>query len=146
MLPSRVRRQCLVALLVLAGVGCDSGSSGLPTQPDPPEMVTETFTGTVGQNGAVTFNFTTASAGQVTARVSVLSSGMDIPMGLSLGEWNSFACEIKISNDSAVLGTAIAGNVSGAGILCVRFHDAGKIPDPNPDPVRVTFELVVVHP
>jgi hypothetical protein len=67
-------------------------------------------------------------------------------MGLSLGEWNGFACEIKISNDNALLGAVVLGNVSGAGLLCARFYDAGKIPDPNPDPVRLTFEIVLVHP
>ncbi len=138
-------RRCLAMLLAVAGVACDSGSVGLPSAPTVPTMVTETFTGTVGQNGAVTFNFTSMTAGQVTARITNLSD-LTIPMGLSLGEWNSFACEIKISNDTALVGTAIVGNVSGPGILCLRFYDSGKVPDPNPDPVKVTFEVVVVHP
>jgi hypothetical protein len=136
-----------VAVLALSLAGCDSGDTpGTPTDPTPPEIITETFTGTVGQNGAVTFNFTTKAAGQVVARLSVIGPDATVPMGISLGEWNTFACEIKLSNDNAVQGSAVAGNVSGAGILCVRIYDIGKIPDPNPDPVRLTFEIIVSHP
>ena len=135
------------ATLLAATAACDSGNTPTtPTPPTPAPTVTETFSGTVGQNGAVTFNFTTAAAGQVVARLTAVTPDATIAMGLSLGEWNGFSCEIKIAKDDALVGAAIAGNVSGAGILCARFYDVGKIPDPNPDPVRLTFEIVLVHP
>jgi hypothetical protein len=53
-------------------------------------------------------------------------------------------CEIAGERQrDAVRGAALR---TGAGILCVRFYDIGKIPDPNPDAVRLTFEIVVSHP
>jgi hypothetical protein len=117
-------RRCFVILVAVAGAACDSGSISTPIQPTPPTMVTETFTGTVGQNGAVTFNFLTQTAGQVTARVSILSDG-GIPMGLSLGEWNSFACEIKISNDTALIGPRLPGMCPGpASCVCASTTPA----------------------
>ena len=135
------------AALLSATAACDSGNTAAtPTPPTPAPTVTETFSGALGQNGAVTFNFTIAAAGQVTARLSAVTPDATIALGLSLGEWNGFTCEIKIAKDNALVGSTILGNVSGPGILCARVYDAGKIPDPNPDPVRLSFEIVVIHP
>ncbi len=143
---SRIR-QLLVALAAVTAAACDSGNTPVvPTPPDPAPTITETFSGTVGQNGAVTFNFTTKAAGQVTARLALQTPDETIPMGFSLGEWNGLACEVKIRNDNALVGAIIAGNVSGAGTLCASYYDVGRIPDPNPNPVRLTFEIVLVHP
>jgi hypothetical protein len=138
----------LVAVMLAVGAAaCDSGDTPTsPIDPTPPEMVTETFTGSVGQNGAVTFTFVTKSAGQVTARLLSVTPDATIALGVSLGEWNGIACEIKVANDNALEGTGIAGIVSGIGILCLRVHDAGKIPGPNPDPLRLAFEVVLTHP
>jgi hypothetical protein len=145
-------RRSILHVFVAAGLAagaaaCDSGDTPTnPIDPTPPEIVTETFTGVVSQNGAVTFTFTTKAAGQVTARLLNVTPDATIALGVSLGEWNGFSCEIKITNDSMLAGGGVAGNVSGLGILCLRVFDAGKIPDPNPDPVRLSFEVVLTHP
>lgn len=137
----------VVAALVAGAAACDSGDTPTtPIDPTPPEQITETFTGTVGQNGAVTFTFITKAAGQVVARLTNVDPDATIALGISLGEWNGLACEVKITNDNALEGGAVAGNVSGIGSLCLRVFDAGKIPDPNPDPVRLAFEVVLIHP
>jgi hypothetical protein len=137
----------VLAALVAGAAACDSGDTPTnPIDPTPPEMITETFTGAVSQNGAVTFTFTTKAAGQVTARLTSVAPDDTIGLGVSLGEWNGLSCEIKITNDNALEGAGVAGNVSGVGILCLRVFDAGKIPNPNPDPMRLTFEVILTHP
>ena len=137
----------VVAALVAGAAACDSGDTPTnPIDPTPPEMVTETFTGVVGQNGAVTFTFTTKAAGQVTARLTNVDPDVTIALGVSLGEWNGLSCEIKVTNDSTLEGAGVAGNVSGIGILCLRVFDAGKIPGPSPDPMQLTFEVILTHP
>jgi hypothetical protein len=138
----------VVAALIASGAAaCDSGDTPTnPIDPTPPEMVTETFTGVVGQNGAVNFTFTTKAAGQVTARLTAVSPDNTITLGVSLGEWNGLSCEIKVTNDSTIEGAGVSGLVSGIGILCLRVFDAGKIPGPNPDPIRLNFEVILTHP
>ncbi len=142
-----VRMFLAAAVLAVGAAACDSGDTPTnPIDPTPPEMVTETFTGVVGQNGAVNFTFATKAAGQVTARLTVVSPDNTISLGVSLGEWNGLSCEIKVTNDTALEGAGVAGNVSGVGILCLRVFDAGKIPGPNPDPMRLNFEVILTHP
>jgi hypothetical protein len=145
--PARLLRGLLAAVLVAGAAACDSGDTPTnPIDPTPPEIITETFTGVVGQNGAVTFTFTTKAAGQVTARLTAVDPDDTIALGVSLGEWNGLTCEIKVTNDNTLEGAGVAGNVSGVGILCLRVFDAGKIPNPNPDPMRLAFEVILTHP
>ena len=141
-------RPLLVAALVAVASGaCDSGDTPItPTDPDPAPTISETFAGTVGQNGAVSFTFTTKAAGLATARLTVVNPDNTIAVGLSLGVWDGAACQIVISNDNATPGAVVAGNVGGAGTLCARIYDVGKIPAPNPYPFHLAFEFIVIHP
>ena len=145
---NRITHMLLAVVVAACGAAaCDSGDTPTnPIDPTPPEIVTETFTGAVGQNGAVTFTFTTKAAGAVTARLTSVEPDATLGLGVSLGEWNGLSCEVKITNDNALEGAGVAGTVSGIGILCLRVFDAGKIPGPNPDPTRLTFEVILTHP
>ena len=129
----------LLALVALGAAGCDEDTT--PTTPTTPApTVTESFAGTLSKNGAVTFSFSVAATGQVTATLTELGSSA-IPVGLSLGNWNGTTCQIVLANDNAVQGTFVTGTMSATGNLCVRLYDAsGNIE------AATTFKVDVVHP
>jgi predicted small lipoprotein YifL len=75
----------LLAATTLAGCG-DDDPIDVPTQPTP-VAVTETFTGTLTVNGAVTHRFSVDRAGTVSAQVKTLSEQAAV-LGVSLGTFN----------------------------------------------------------
>jgi hypothetical protein len=129
----------LIALAALGAAGCDEDTT--PTTPTPPaSTVTESFSGSLTRNGAVTFSFSVAATGQVTATLTELASSA-VPVGLSLGNWNGTTCQIVLANDNSVQGTFVTGSMSGTGDLCVRLYDAsGNLES------TVAFKVDVVHP
>jgi hypothetical protein len=133
---------CLVAVtLGLVSAGCDNVPS-TPTAPDlTPDVVTETFAGTIGPNGAQTFTFSTGSSGFLTANLRVFAPETDLTVGLAIGTFNGITCQSIITNDTAVQGQSVAGNASAAGTLCVRISDTRTtLTQTN------AFEIVVIHP
>lgn len=144
---STFRPLLVAALVAVASGACDSGNTpATPTNPTPAPTISETFAGAVGQNGAVSFTFTTKAAGTATARLTVVNPDITIAIGLSLGTWDGTTCQIVVANDNALVGAALAGSVGGAGTLCARIYDVGRIPGPNPTPFQLTFEFIVIHP
>jgi hypothetical protein len=129
--------------LALCLAACDSGNDpGIPTAPTAPPIVTETFSGTVNQNGAVTHNFNTTTSGSVTATLTTLGPDSTQIIGMSLGTWNGTVCQIVLANDRATQGTVIIGGVSAFGSLCVRAYDVGTISPETP----FTYEITIAHP
>jgi hypothetical protein len=133
----------IVLALVLGQAACsDDINPSNPITPTP-DPVTETFTGTLTLNGAITHQFSAARSG--TVRVSIVSLVPDsaVTLGLSLGTWNGTAgtCQTVISNDTATQGSAIIGAAEREGRLCVRLYDAaGTLPQPT------DYELTVERP
>ena len=139
MFSSWTTRVLLTAIICAGAVGCDDET---PTSPTPtPVNVTDTFTGTIVQNGAQTHQFSTASSGTVTATLRTLVPDSALVVGLSLGNWNGTACQIVLANDAATVSAVLTGTVSAAGSLCLRVHDVGNISN---TPAAYTVE--VVHP
>lgn len=133
--------RALVPLLVsitVAGCGNDDAPT-TPTAPTTSATVTETFTGTLNQNGANTHPFRT-DAGTVTATLTTVSPDSATVVGLSLGTWNGSACQIVLANDRATQATILIGSASASGNLCVRLYDVGSITQPT------SYEVQVVHP
>jgi hypothetical protein len=130
----------LALVLALGGVACDSGDTVTTPTPTPtPDRVTETFSGTLTVNSAVTFNFTSAAAGLVTVTLkSVTPSGPNL--GVALGTWNGVLCQVVLANDNTAVGTTVTGSVTGSGGLCARVYDVGQLSQ------AVGFEIVVTHP
>jgi hypothetical protein len=124
--------------VALAAAGCDSGNPPPTTPTETPPTVTETFSGTLTVNGAVTYTFDVDAAGQVTARLSAVAPDGTI-IGLALGLWSGLSCNVILANDQAQVGNTVVCHASGAGQLCVRIFDVGKITGP------ITFEVAVVH-
>jgi len=129
-----------VALAFAVGAAACGSSPTTPTTPTTPVTVTDTFTGPLTQNGAFSFNFTTAQSGQVTATLTTLSPDSTLVVGLALGTWSGNACQIVLSKDSATQASFIVGQASQASTFCVRIYDVGNVKDP------ITWEIQVNHP
>jgi len=125
----------LLAALVASACSTDETTSIVaPT----PVQQTDTFGGTIGVNGATTFQFA-SNRGAVTATLSSVAPDSTVVIGVSLGTWNCVTGSNALPHDQAVQGSIIYGTVNATGSLCVRVYDVGKILEP------VTFEVVVVH-
>jgi hypothetical protein len=140
-----MRRSVFRGWLVLAAVSlttwaCDKVDSTTTPTPTPTPNITETFDGTLSVNGAATFPFTVAGGGQVTAQVATLAPDSAVMVGLGLGVWDGTTCTLGRTNDNSSQGSTVIANVSGAGALCARIYDVGKLAD------SATFEIQVVHP
>jgi hypothetical protein len=131
----------LVGVVGLAAAACDDELPSVPTGPSNP--VTETFSGNVGQNGAQTHTFATASSGEVRATLKEVAPDSSLVIGFSLGNYNptTSTCQIVLANDTATGGSLLAGTMSGRGDLCLRVYDVGNI---AATPAAYTVE--VVHP
>jgi len=132
-----ISRLLLVALVAVGVAACDS--SNTPTTPTTPAApITQTFTGTIATNGAITTPFTTTAAGAVSATLTSVTPAVN--MGLSLGTWNGTACQFVIDNGNAAPAAVITGTVTSISSLCVRVYDVGNVVEP------VTYIVTVVHP
>lgn len=136
-----------VAMSLAAACG-SSTTTTTTTTTTPAVSTTDTFSGSVGLNGAHSHTFTVTTAGAVTATITSLSGGPGF-VGFSLGVWNGASCGFGgngVANDQAVQGSALQGNAAGAGTFCVRLYDPT---DPNTGlgvlASPVTYSVSVVH-
>lgn len=134
------RLSMAVALLAMTVSACESDPPTTPSPTPTPAPTTETFSGSVNPNGAVTFPFTVAGAGTVTASLTTVQPDATVALGLSLGTWNGTLCQIVLANDNALVGTVVTGAVASLGSLCVRVYDTGKVTG------TMTYTVTVVHP
>ena len=132
-------RALVAVALATASTACDDPGPTAPT-PETPVVVnvTETYSGILARNGAVTFPFA-VSAGTATANLTAIQPST-AAVGLSLGTWNGTSCAAVISNDNATQFTQLVGTAGQNGTLCLRVHDVGRLTAP------VTFTIAVVHP
>jgi hypothetical protein len=137
----RQRLRVLPVLVALTFVACDAQDPfEIPTSPDPAPIITETFSGTVIQNGARAHSFATQASGSVTATLKFLVPDPAVQMGFALGTWNGSSCSLVIAKTDAVESTVIIGAVSALGNLCVYIHDVGNLRAPT------EYEIEVLHP
>ena len=106
---------------------------------------TDTFTGTLSQNGAFTHIFTVTTLGAVAVTITSLAPNTAQIVGLSLGVWNGTACSTSpatggSATDVASTGSSITLNTTAAGNLCARLYDVGFITTP------VLYTMQVTHP
>jgi hypothetical protein len=129
------------ALLALAFVGtaCDNGPDTAPTPT--PVLVTETFTGTVTLNGAISHGFNVSAAGTTTATITALDpTGAFV--GFQMGTWSGVVCTAVLSNEAGTLSSILSAATQSSASLCVKLHDPNGILTANP----VTYTVTVVHP
>ena len=134
----------LTAVLVTAVVSASCGDS-TPTSASLtttiPATSTETFTGSIKQNGANTHTFFTSGTGAVQATLTALSPESTTSVGFSMGTFTGSTCSILLANDNAVKTSVITGSVNSVGgSLCIRVYDIGKVSE------ETSYEVQVVHP
>jgi len=106
---------------------------------------TETFTGTLSQNGAFTHIFTISTLGAVTVSITSLAPNSAQIVGLSLGVWTGSACSTSpqtggSASDVATTGSSITLNATAGGNLCARLYDVGFVTTP------VLYTMQITHP
>jgi hypothetical protein len=134
-----------ILLLALMAAGCDDNNTITtpPTTPSAPgTSTTESFNGTLGVNGATTFQFTAGAGGTVAATLASLAPDSTALVGLSIGAWNGSSCAVIIANDAATQGAVVTGTASAAASLCARVYDAGRMTAGQ----SFTYTITVVHP
>ncbi len=132
--------RALVLPIAFAAFGCSGEIDNFPTTPDP-VIVTETFTGTLSVNGAVTHNVFTSATGAVSATLTSLGDNPPEKVGFSMGTLAGATCSVVLHNDNAVVTSNLTGTVTTlAGSICVRVHDVGSLTEP------VSYTFTVTHP
>ena len=137
---SRKLYPALVLAAALFVAGCDNDVEDAPGPIAPAPTTTENFEGTINVNGAATHTFLTVASGVVTVSLTEVTPDAAIAVGLVLGTWNGVVCQMSLAMDNAVQGNQLLGTVNGAGSLCVRIHDTGKLAAP------LSYKLSVEHP
>jgi hypothetical protein len=134
---TRFVRPCCLAFSIVSMfwlIGCGSSSSGstLTTPTATGTLATDTFTGSIDQNGTAVYPFTVNTSGYgLLAGYTSISPSSVAALGLGIGSWDasSSTCSLNVSqNDTGRSGsTAISGTPS-SGSYCIRIYDAGNIP------------------
>ncbi|MEO6222713.1 MAG: hypothetical protein ABIP90_05645 [Vicinamibacterales bacterium] len=142
LLPLSLLTRGLAALmLVAASTACDDPGPTTPTDPTPEAPnFTETFSGVLNRNGALTFPFAAAARGTATATLASVLPDNTVALGFAIGTWNGTGCQSVISNDNATEFTQIAGSIGSAGSLCLRVYDIGRVA------TTAKFTVTVIHP
>jgi hypothetical protein len=137
------RKLILIALLALGVAACDDEVP--PTTPTTPQTITETFSGTIGPNGAATHSFAAGGSGSVIATLKTIGADNTLVVGLSLGQWNptTSACFLTVTNDAATGNGTVSGTMTGAGNLCVRISDVAGNVAPG---TTAAYSIEVAHP
>src|SRR5437764_11146326 len=120
----RYARPAVVLLAIAVGAcnSSDTTSTTTSTLASPSlAAAVDHFTGTLTQNGAITFPFTVSGSGAVSAVIDSVQPDTAIVFGMSLGTWNGSYCQAVLANDAQIQGHAIQGSVSTAGTLCLRI-------------------------
>ena len=142
-------RQRLIAVLASTAaftttIACGGSSSSSATGPTP-TVVTETFTGSIGQNGSAVYNIRVASPGHaLLAGFTRLNPVGVTALGLGIGTWDpaTSTCGLNESqNDTSRSGSTALSGTAGAGAYCLRVYDAGNIGVG----ATATFTLQVQH-
>jgi hypothetical protein len=138
------RLPVLVAL-ALAATACgdsSSDSSSLPTSPTP-TIVTDTFSGSITQNGTATHTFSVTTGGySLLAGYTSIAPANLTALGIGIAAWDGTTCGLNQSqNDIGRAGNTAISGTAAAGNYCVRVYDGGNIPEGT----TVTYTLAVQH-
>lgn len=127
-----------VALAALTMTACKGTIATASVTGATPVPVTDTYSDTLGPNGAMTYPFVAQAGGSITATLTAVDP--DVTLGVSLGTWNGISCHIVIANDKAVAGSTVIGTATAIGNFCARVYDVGGVTEPT------AFTLSVFHP
>jgi hypothetical protein len=129
----------VVAALLVAS-GC-SNNDATTTPASSTASSTDTFTGTLSSGGGFTYPIVVLAAGSISAQITSLVPDSNQVVGIALGTWNGNACQLLLTNDTAVQSSSVSGQATVSGDFCVRVYDAaGTVTTPE------TYIVQVVHP
>ena len=122
----------------IGAAGC--GDNPAPTTPvESPVQVSETFTGTLNVNGAVTHTFVTDKGpAQAQATLVSLSPDSTVLVNFTMGTWNGNNCQVVLAKDDATTNATLIGTASAVGSFCVRIADGGRLTVPTDYSITVT--------
>jgi len=126
----RYRSLALLAAVAMTTWRCGSTSTTpttTTTTTAPAVSVTEVFTGPLSPNGAITFSFTSTSAGGTSATLTAINPDTGLTLGLAIGLLSGTTCELKLTNDLAISGTTVTGTAGAGSALCARVYDANGV-------------------
>src|SRR5215475_11649692 len=135
----------LLSTLWVTGCGSSSSTSTVTTPTVPATLTTDTFTGSIEQNGTAIFPFTVTTAGYgLLAGYTSIAPSTVAALGLGIGSWDatSSTCSLNLSqNDTGRSGSTALTGTPGSGSYCLRIYDAGNIPAG----VTASFTVQVQH-
>jgi hypothetical protein len=121
-----------VSIIWVAACGSNSSGSTLTTPTATATLATDTFTGSIDQNGTAIYPFTVTSAGySLLAGYTSISPASVAALGLGIGSWDASTstCSLNVSqNDTGRSGSTALSGTPNNGSYCVRIYDAGNIP------------------
>jgi len=122
----------MVSIVGLFGCGSSSNASTLTTPTVAARLATDTFTGSIDQNGTAVFPFTVTTSGYgLLAGYTSISPASIAALGLGVGAWDasSSTCSLNVSqNDTGRSGSTALSGTPNSGSYCLRVYDAGNIP------------------
>lgn len=137
----------MAIVIVILAAGCDEDE--LPTAPvddtPPAPTITETFSGSFGQNGTSQHVFTVVARGDITLEITSLEPVATLTVGMSLGRFDAAAeqpCSVFASDNRVVVGSVLLSSNREPGEYCVNIGDVGNV---FPD-ATVTYTVDVTHP
>ena len=126
----RCAPRSVIALLSIWLAACGSDTTS-PTSSNP-VLATDTFSGSIEQNGSAVHAFTVTDSGYtVLVGFTSLSPSSVTALGLGIGSWDAStsSCSLNVSqNDAARSGNTALSGTSNSGSYCVRVYDGGNIP------------------
>jgi hypothetical protein len=121
----------LAAACALAGCGGESATSPTTTTTTTPTLVTETFSGSIGQNGTAVHSLTVTTSGYtLLAGYTSIAPSSVTALGIGLGSWDATnsSCSLNLTqNDSARSGSTALSGSANAGSYCLRVYDGANI-------------------
>jgi hypothetical protein len=128
---------CLTLLFAAAHAagGCGGNSSTSPTTTTTTTttatLVTETFSGSIGQNGVSVYPFTVSTSGNsLLAGYTSIAPASVTALGIGLGSWDATTstCSLNITqNDAGRSGSTAISGTANAGSYCLRVYDGANI-------------------
>jgi|WetSurMetagenome_2_1015567.scaffolds.fasta_scaffold105187_2 hypothetical protein len=147
------RRRPLLVLLAVAtfALGACNGSStpvttaSSVTTTTTVNLATETFTGSIGQNGSAVHAFTVKGSGYtLLAGYTSLTPASQTSLGLGIGAWDSTTSTCGLNQqqlDAAKAGSTALSVTAPSGNFCMRAYDGGNIPAGT----TVSYTLQIQH-
>lgn len=131
----------VIVLAVISGACSDTITVG--TAPSiPAASTTDTFTGSVAQQGSMVHSFSITATAPMTITLTDVQPLTTMGLGVGLGTWDGINCAASFAkNENARLGTAALTGTTTAGNYCVRVYDSGNIPAGW----TVTYKIQITH-